>query len=52
VTELWRGVTLATDGDRLRGAPTAEPGIDPSLEQLDRARAALAAERPEGAAPS
>lgn len=52
VTELWRGVTLATDGERLRGAPTVEPGIDPSEEDLGRARAALAPEQPEGAAPS
>ena len=52
VTELWRGVTLATDADRLRGAPAVEPGIDPSEEQLAQARAALAPEQPEGAAPS
>lgn len=41
VTELWRGATLTIDADRLRAAPTVEPGIDPSDAERAAARAAL-----------
>jgi ribosome-associated toxin RatA of RatAB toxin-antitoxin module len=44
--ELWRGVVVACDRDRLAAAPPVEPGVDPSDDDLARARAAVLADPP------